>query len=197
MTPSTQSPLHIVLVEPEIPPNTGNIGRLCVAAGARLHLVKPLGFQLDDRALARAGLDYWPHLDWRIWDSWADLQASATVVAVEDGAPPPRFFFFTTKTSRPYWDASFTGGDYLVFGRETRGLPESLLTAHPDHCLTIPMAPEARSLNLATAAGIALYEAVRQINRPNNPKSLAMPAGAGISPVSHRGIEQPGSSSGS
>lgn len=152
--------IHVVLVEPEIPPNTGNIGRLCVAAGARLHLVKPLGFQLDDRRLARAGLDYWPHLDWRLWESWSHLQAAATEHETE---PVPRFFFFTTKAARPYWSESFRPGDYLVFGRETRGLPESLLAAQADRCLTIPMAPAARSLNLATAAGIVLYEALRQL----------------------------------
>lgn len=148
---------HVVLVEPEIPPNTGNIGRLCVAAGARLHLVKPLGFQLDDKALARAGLDYWVHLDWKIWESLGDLQAAVRAELV-----PARFFYFTTKSHRPYWDAAFEPGDYLVFGRETRGLPESLLAAEAPRCVTIPMAPEARSLNLATAVGIALYEAVRQ-----------------------------------
>lgn len=147
--------LHVVLVEPEIPPNTGNIGRLCVAAGARLHLIKPLGFSIDDQAVRRAGLDYWEHLDLQLWDSLEALQAAAGEAA--------RFFYLTTKIERVYWKASFTRGDYLVFGRETRGLPESLLREHPDQCLTIPMAPEARSLNLATAAGIVLYEAVRQL----------------------------------
>ena len=156
---------HVVLIEPEIPPNTGNIGRLCVAAGARLHLVKPLGFQIDDRTLARAGLDYWPHLDWRMWESFAALQAGVTIEAGESGAGPPRFFFFTTKSERPYWSESFQPGDFLVFGRETRGLPESLLAANADRCLTIPMAPAARSLNLATATGIVLYEALRQASR--------------------------------
>jgi len=156
-------PFHVVLVEPEIPPNTGNIGRLCVAAGARLHLVKPLGFHLDDKALARAGLDYWADLDWRVWESLSDLQAAAC-----SGSEPARFFYFTTKSDRLYWDAAFEPGDYLVFGRETRGLPESLLEEEAARCLTIPMASEARSLNLATAVGIALYEAVRQV-RANVP----------------------------
>ena len=149
---------HVVLVEPEIPPNTGNIGRLCVAAGARLHLVKPLGFQLDDKALARAGLDYWADLDWRVWESLGELQAAA-----RSAAEPGRFHYFTTKAERKYWDATFEPGDFLVFGRETRGLPESLLAAEASRCLVIPMAPEARSLNLATAVGIALYEAMRQV----------------------------------
>lgn len=146
---------HVVLVEPEIPPNTGNIGRLCLAAGARLHLVGPLGFSLDDRAVKRAGLDYWAHVDVRQWDSLAELQNNAG-----DSA---RFFFLTTKTERAYWSADFRDGDYLVFGSETRGLPESLLAANAESCLTIPQQSEkVRSLNLATAVGIVLYEAVRQ-----------------------------------
>ena len=147
--------LHIVLIEPEIPPNTGNIARLCLAAGARLHLVEPLGFSLDDRALLRAGMDYWHEVDVRTWPDFSALRAAAEPIA--------RFFFFTTKTQRSYWNAAFNDGDHLVFGRETRGLPESLLAAHEPDCLTIPMAPGARSLNLATSAGIALYEAKRQI----------------------------------
>ncbi len=146
--------LHVVLVEPEIPPNTGNIARLCLAAGARLHLVEPLGFSLDDRALRRAGMDYWHEADVHRWPDFATLRAAAA------GA---RFHFFTTKTDQAYWHANFRDGDHLVFGRETRGLPESLLSAEAPHCLTIPMAPGARSLNLATSAGIALYEAKRQL----------------------------------
>lgn len=146
--------LHVVLVEPEIPPNTGNIARLCLGAGARLHLVEPLGFSLDEKYLKRAGMDYWDKCDIHRWPSLDALQAEAGEA---------RFFYLTTKTQRPYWEQSFQEGDYLVFGRETKGLPESLLAAHPDHCLTIPMQPEARSLNLATSAGIVLYEAVRQL----------------------------------
>lgn len=144
---------QIVLVEPEIPPNTGNIARLCLATGSTLHLVEPLGFSLDDRALKRAGLDYWPEVDVRLWPSLADLMESMD--------PSARCFYLTTKASRPYWDQSFQSGDYLFFGRETRGLPESLLAAHPETCLTIPM-ESARSLNLATAVGIVLYEGIRQ-----------------------------------
>lgn len=161
---------HVVLIAPEIPPNTGNIGRLCVGAGARLHLVKPLGFQIDDRTLARAGLDYWPHLDWRLWESFTDLQEEATEEAAqiaasgETGLSAPRFFYLTTKTKRAYWDHAFQQGDYLVFGRETRGLPESLLQENEAQCLTIPMQPETRSLNLATSVGIVLYDALRQIS---------------------------------
>jgi len=146
--------LHVVLVEPEIPPNTGNIARLCLAAGARLHLVEPLGFSLDEKSLCRAGMDYWEQCDIKVWPSFEALR-------VETGGG--RFFFLTTKTTRPYWDQKFEDGDHLVFGRETKGLPESLLAAHAEDCLTIPMQPEARSLNLATSASIVLYEAVRQL----------------------------------
>ena len=144
---------NVVLVEPEIPPNTGNIGRLCLATGSTLHLVKPLGFSLDDRELKRAGLDYWPEVDMRLWDSFADLYAARAADA--------RFFFLTTKTERAYSDIRFQAGDFLVFGRETKGLPEPLLKAHTDELLTIPMRGT-RSLNLATAVGIVLFEAVRQ-----------------------------------
>jgi tRNA (cytidine/uridine-2'-O-)-methyltransferase len=146
--------LHVVLVEPEIPPNTGNIARLCLAAGARLHLVEPLGFSLEEKALRRAGMDYWDKCDVRTWPS---------LEALRRDSGDARFLFFTTKTKRPYWDEQFQRGDHLVFGRETKGLPEALLTANAKFCLTIPMRQEARSLNLATAAGIVLYEAIRQL----------------------------------
>ena len=146
--------LQIVLIEPEIPPNTGNIGRLCLATGARLHLVGPLGFDIDDRTLKRAGLDYWKEVDCRRWADFAALQEAA--------GPAARFFYFTTKTTQAYWDESFRDGDSLVFGRESKGLPESLLAAHPGQCLTIPQ-QGVRSLNLGNAVGIVLYEAVRQL----------------------------------
>jgi len=145
---------HVVLVEPEIPPNTGNIGRLCLATGAHLHLVKPLGFSIDDRTLKRAGLDYWKDVTVTVWESLADLQSA-------QGAGT-RYFFLTTKTDRPYWETRFRDGDFLVFGRETKGLPEPLLDANQENLLTIPMTPQTRSLNLATSVGIVLYEAVRQ-----------------------------------
>jgi len=144
---------NVVLVEPEIPPNTGNIGRLCLATGSTLHLVKPLGFAIDDRTLKRAGLDYWKEVDVRLWNSFDDLQREVGTQGC--------FFFLTTKTSRVYYDIVFRTGDFLVFGRETKGLPESLLAMHPEKLLTIPMRGT-RSLNLATAVGIVLFEAVRQ-----------------------------------
>jgi tRNA (cytidine/uridine-2'-O-)-methyltransferase len=146
--------LHVVLVEPEIPQNTGNIARTCLAAGARLHLVEPLGFDLDGAALRRAGMDYWEKCDVHRWPSLGALRTEAGLA---------RFFYLTSKATRPYWEAHFGPGDYLVFGRETRGLPESLLEQEREHLLTIPMEPAARSLNLATSVGIVLYEARRQI----------------------------------
>jgi tRNA (cytidine/uridine-2'-O-)-methyltransferase len=145
---------NVVLVEPEIPPNTGNIGRLCLATQSTLHLVKPLGFSLEHRQLKRAGLDYWDEVDLRTWESFAELQAAQSRSA--------RYFFLTTKTRRAYWDTKFRRGDFLVFGRETKGLPESLLTANIDDCITIPLRAT-RSLNLATAVAIVLFEAVRQL----------------------------------
>jgi tRNA (cytidine/uridine-2'-O-)-methyltransferase len=143
---------NVVLVEPEIPPNTGNAGRLCLATKSTLHLIKPLGFSLEDRQLKRAGLDYWDDVDLKVWDSLDALQRNQSSA---------RFFFVTTKTKRAYWNMSFQSGDFLVFGRETKGLPESLLRKHPDSCITIPM-HGTRSLNLATAVAIVLFEAVRQ-----------------------------------
>jgi tRNA (cytidine/uridine-2'-O-)-methyltransferase len=147
--------LHIVLVEPEIPPNTGAIARLCAATHTTLHLVEPLGFKLDDKTLKRAGMDYWQHVTWKSWPDWPTLRAAHA------GA---RFHFLTTKTPRPYTEARFGPDDFLVFGRETKGLPESLLAENAESCLTIPMPnPQVRSLNLATAAAIVLFEALRQV----------------------------------
>jgi tRNA (cytidine/uridine-2'-O-)-methyltransferase len=146
---------NVVLVEPEIPPNTGNIGRLCLATGSTLHLVRPLGFSTDDRTLKRAGLDDWAEVDVRFWNSLAELQATQ--------APGARYFFLTTKSRRRYHSVKFQRSDFLVFGRETKGLPEALLRANVDHPLTIPMRGT-RSLNLATAVAIVLFEAVRQLS---------------------------------
>ncbi|MGC2352212.1 MAG: tRNA (cytidine(34)-2'-O)-methyltransferase [Candidatus Udaeobacter sp.] len=144
---------NVVLIEPEIPPNTGNIGRLCLATGSRLHLVKPLGFSLDNRELRRAGLDYWEEVRLQLWDSFDALRRAQPVCT--------RYFFLTTKSERPYYEVSFQKLDFLVFGRETKGLPEDLLAANVDNCITIPM-HGTRSLNLATAVAIVLFEAVRQ-----------------------------------
>jgi len=147
---------NVVLIEPEIPPNTGNIARLCLATQSRLHLVEPLGFSINDRQLRRAGMDYWHRVEVRHWKNLAEFETATR--------PPTRRFLLTTKAKRRYWDAKFRQGDFLVFGRETKGLPESLLSSDPENCLTIPMAPEARSLNLATSVAIVLFEGVRQLH---------------------------------
>lgn len=147
--------MHIVLVEPEIPQNTGNIGRLCLATQSNLHLVEPLGFRIDDAQLKRAGMDYWEHLDVRYWKNFDALRSAAS--------PGSRFFFVTTKSARPYTSVVFRESDHLVFGRESAGLPAALLDANDGHTITIPMWDQrARSLNLATAVAIVLYEALRQ-----------------------------------
>jgi tRNA (cytidine/uridine-2'-O-)-methyltransferase len=145
---------NLVLVEPEIPPNTGNIARLALATGCQLHLVKPLGFSLDDRQLRRAGMDYWQDVDVTLWENLEEFEAKA----------PRRSLFFSTKSQRPYWEINFNRGDSLIFGRETKGLPESLLSERASDCYTIPMATGARSLNLATAVAIVLFEGVRQLS---------------------------------
>jgi tRNA (cytidine/uridine-2'-O-)-methyltransferase len=145
---------HVALVEPEIPPNTGNIARVCAATLTPLHIVGATGFRMDDRTLKRAGLDYWDEVE---------LYRHIDMDALYSSLPASRFLYFTTKVERPYTDWRFQGGDCLVFGPETRGLPARLLEANSDRCLTIPMANErVRSLNLATSVGIALYEALRQ-----------------------------------
>jgi tRNA (cytidine/uridine-2'-O-)-methyltransferase len=147
-------PLHIALVEPEIPPNTGNIARLCAATRTPLHIVGVTGFRLDDRAVRRAGLDYWPEVE---------LHRHLDIAALYAFLPHSRFIYLTTKAERSYADWSFAEQDCLVFGRETRGLPEELLRANRERCLTIPMLNRnVRSLNLATSVAIVLYEALRQ-----------------------------------
>lgn len=144
---------NIVLVEPEIPQNTGNIARTCAATGSRLHLVRPLGFEVDDKHLKRAGLDYWSGVEIFYYDSFGD---------VVKAFPSSRFWFFTTKGRKKYSDAKFGEGDFLVFGKETKGLPEELLKAHAEFCLRIPMIGETRSLNLSNSVAVAVYEALRQ-----------------------------------
>jgi tRNA (cytidine/uridine-2'-O-)-methyltransferase len=146
--------LHVILVEPEIAANTGAIGRTCVAVGAMLWLVRPLGFHLDDRHRRRAGLDYWPHLAWRAVDH---IDEVVTVLGRE------RLWSFSTKARQPYTRVAYREGDGLVFGPESRGLPERWLQARPDRAVRIPIRPEARSLNLANAVAVALFEGVRQM----------------------------------
>lgn len=150
-------PLHVVLLEPEIPPNTGNIARMCAATGSALHLIEPLGFKITDAALKRAGLDYWDAITPHVHPAWA---------AYDEATSPAHRWFFSTGGSRSLFDAPFAPGDHLVFGSETRGLPDHLLATHTDHVLGIPLRTEhVRSLNLSTAAGIAVYEALRQIQK--------------------------------
>lgn len=154
----SQRVLHVVLYHPEIPHNTGAVGRLCLATGARLHLIKPLGFILDDKHLRRAGLDYWEHVDVHVWENWEEFLAQTT--------PGAAFFYLTTKATKAHWDADFRAETYLVYGPETRGLPQSMIAEHADQALRIPMRDQStRSLNLSTSVGIVLYEAMRQRSR--------------------------------
>lgn len=149
--------MHIVLVEPEIPNNTGNISRTCSVTGSSLHLVRPLGFSTDDKHLKRAGLDYWQYLDLHYYDSFDQVLRTW---------PQGRFFYASTKARRRYTEVSYQPGDFLVFGKETKGLPEQLLAANPETSIRIPMLPEIRSLNLANSVAIVLYEALRQQGFP-------------------------------
>ncbi len=149
--------IDIVLIEPEIPQNTGNIARTCVATGSRLHLVEPLGFSISDRQLKRAGLDYWFDLDLTVWpdfDSWQRAFAGKNL------------FYATTKAPRTYAQPAYPDETVLVFGKETKGLPESLLLSHPERCIRIPMRPDSRSLNLANAVAVVTYEVLRQHDFP-------------------------------
>lgn len=157
--PVTSSPLmsapllHIVLYQPEIPQNTGNIGRTCVAIGAKLWLIRPLGFKVDDRSLKRAGMDYWQHLDWEVADNWHDVQKQL---------PDARIWCLTKTAARLVWEAAFQRGDILLFGSESRGLPGSVLREHSARNIKLPMRDLVRSLNLASTANTVAYEAVRQ-----------------------------------
>jgi len=148
--------LHVVLHEPEIPPNAGNVGRTCVAIAAKMWLVRPLGFRLDDYYLRRAGLDYWNELEWEVADSWSDLLARLATASAGE------LWLFSARASRPYTAVAYRPGDVLVFGKESAGLPSEITTASADRLLTIPSRPEVRSLNVANCAAIVAYEALRQ-----------------------------------
>lgn len=145
---------NLVLVNPQIPNNTGAIGRLCVNAGATLHIIKPIGFDIDEKAVRRAGLDYWKKLDKHVWESIDDFFENNDIT---DNA-----YFATTKTDKPYFDAKFKKGDYIFFGSETAGIPEDILNKFKEQNITIPMTKDGRSLNLAISTGIVLYDAIRQ-----------------------------------
>ncbi|HLJ12476.1 MAG TPA: tRNA (cytidine(34)-2'-O)-methyltransferase [Planctomycetaceae bacterium] len=157
MSDANDPVLNVVLYQPDIPQNTGNIGRTCVAAGAKLWLVRPLGFRLDARHLRRAGMDYWQHVDWEALESWHD---------VKNRLAGHSFWYFTKSASRLVWQAEFQRGDVLVFGSETRGLPAAVLAEEPTRNLRFPMRAAVRSLNLASTATAAVYEALRQIGAP-------------------------------
>ena len=149
--------LHVVLVEPEIPPNTGNIARLCAATNTELHVVGVTGFRMDDRTLKRAGLDYWDEVK---------LHRHIDLERLYQSLPESRFLYLTTKSMRSYTDWQFQTNDCIIFGPETRGLPEDVLKANSEYCLTVPMAnPNVRSLNLANTVGIVLYESLRQLGK--------------------------------
>ncbi|MGZ4105835.1 MAG: tRNA (uridine(34)/cytosine(34)/5-carboxymethylaminomethyluridine(34)-2'-O)-methyltransferase TrmL [Tumebacillaceae bacterium] len=150
--------MHIVLVEPEIPANTGNISRTCSCTGISLHLVRPLGFSVDDKQLKRAGLDYWHLLDLHYYDSFDELQAKY---------PSGRFFFATTKAEKSYTDFAYTQDDFFVFGKETRGLPDELIEKNMETAIRIPILPDARSLNLSNAVAVVVFEALRQMDFPS------------------------------
>ncbi|WP_273484001.1 tRNA (uridine(34)/cytosine(34)/5-carboxymethylaminomethyluridine(34)-2'-O)-methyltransferase TrmL [Desulforamulus ruminis] len=149
--------MHIVLVEPEIPANTGNIARTCSVTGASLHLVKPLGFSTDDRYLKRAGLDYWHQLDLHYHEDFSALRRQY---------PDGRFWYLSTKAAKSYHQVEYKEDDFLVFGKETAGLPKALLAQNPEYCLRIPMLESVRSLNLSNSAAVVLYEALRQLEFP-------------------------------
>ena len=150
--------IHIALIEPEIPPNTGNIARLCAATATSLHLIEPLGFSVDDADVRRAGLDYWDDVDLWVHPDWYTFR---------DAISRDRCLYFSANAVQPYWEARFRPNSCLVFGSETRGMPTRILEKHPEQCFQIPMpAAKVRSLNLATAAGIVLYEALRQLSLP-------------------------------
>jgi tRNA (cytidine/uridine-2'-O-)-methyltransferase len=171
--------LSIALLQPQIAPNTGNIARLCVAAGAALHLVRPLGFLLTDRQIRRSAMDYWPRLKLTLHDDTdsffqhisRDPQGSASSPS-ESQTPPnsPQFWLFTSKSSQNLWQTDFSDGDILIFGNETHGLPAGLLDRYADRTVRIPQADGERCLNLSTAAGIGLFEALRQVRPPSTPK---------------------------
>lgn len=150
--------LHVVLYQPEIPPNTGNIGRSCVAIGAKLWLVKPLGFRIDEKELRRAGLDYWPHLEWEAVENWGELAAK-----LAEPIAAGRIWLLTKMASRFHTDATYKQGDVLLFGNESSGLPDEIRRQFPEQALRVPMRPQVRSLNLSAAAAVVMYEAVRQI----------------------------------
>jgi tRNA (cytidine/uridine-2'-O-)-methyltransferase len=170
-------PLHVALIQPQIPPNTGNIARLCAATDTSLHLIEPLGFTINDSTLRRAGLDYWDAVDLWIHPDW---------FAFRDAMDRGRCLYFSAKAHQSYWEAPYQPNSCLVFGSETEGMPQRILEKHPERCFTIPMYGPVRSLNLANAVSIVLYEAIRQVGRDRESRvaGTAAEAPASDSPVS-------------
>ena len=167
--------LHIALIEPRIPPNTGNIARLCAATDTPLHLIEPLGFSLDDREVKRAGLDYWDRVDLWVHPNWFRFR---------DAISRDRCLYFSANAERDYRDAPYAGNSVLVFGSETDGLPQRILDKHPERCFRIPMSGDVRSLNLANAVSVVLYEGLRQLGvEPVPPLPESAPAGAEAEPL--------------
>ncbi len=154
--------INIVLHEPEMPANTGNIGRTCVATGSSLHLIEPLGFRINDKMLERAGLDYWPRLDVHYYN---DINHFYENIGYNE-SNAPRIFYATTKARQTYADVEFRDGDFIMFGKESAGIPEEILVEHPEECIRIPMLPGERSLNLSNSVAIVVYEALRQLKFP-------------------------------
>ena len=149
--------LNVILLEPEMPANTGNIGRTCVATGTRLHLIEPLGFEINDKQLKRAGLDYWPRLDVTVYEDYEDFKRKN---------PNAKVYMATTKSKQKYTDVKYPEGAYIMFGPESRGIPEEILLENKETCVRIPMMPEERSLNLSNSVAIMVYEALRQQDFP-------------------------------
>ncbi|MBO6165138.1 MAG: tRNA (cytidine(34)-2'-O)-methyltransferase [Eubacterium sp.] len=154
--------INIVLHEPEMPANTGNIGRTCVATGSSLHLIEPLGFRINDKMLERAGLDYWPRLDVHYYN---DINHFYENIGHNE-SNAPRIFYATTKARQTYADVEYRDGDFIMFGKESAGIPEEILVEHPEECIRIPMLPGERSLNLSNSVAIVVYEALRQLKFP-------------------------------
>lgn len=156
-------PMHIVLHQPEIPSNTGNIGRTCVITGSRLHLIEPLGFRINDKLIKRAGLDYWDKLDKTLYLNYEEFLERTLNDRISQNS---RIFYATTKGAVPYSSVSYGPNDYIMFGKESGGIPLSILNSHPGECIKIPMHPDERSLNLANSVSVILYEALRQNGFP-------------------------------
>ncbi len=162
----TPNPFNIVLIEPEIPPNTGNIARLCAATNTKLHLIHPLGFKITDSKLKRAGLDYWHLVEIKEYENYDSFLSSTKVESRDStfgGMKPPACWFFSTRGEKNIWDVKFNSGDYLIFGSETKGIDEKILKDNKENIISIPMNGKVRSINLSTSVGIALYEGIRQV----------------------------------